>query len=651
MKKLFILLVLFCTSAFAQLSGTYSIGTAHVPSETGNYLTLSAAAAALNAGGVSGPCTFYFTDNATYSDTAVSLGCTGTSATNTITFKPYTGVTATIDFTSLIGKTIDGMWVIGSPTNASTNLVPTSYVIIDGSNTIGGTTKDLTIQNPSNAAQRSVFRIYGDNDNITIKNCIIINRSTASGTMAPIQTSIFTGNLAPDNYTIQNNTLTSVLGNGSLGLMLSQSGTVPITGSTGVTIANNIISHRGTRGIMCNYVNDANIYGNSISADMQSAAGAGAGIWLSTGTANAGTYNIYNNQFSSLKILNNTTGASNGYIAIDNQFATPKVVNIYNNFIAGFTSTAAVSNSKLYGIRQTGSSTSTISHNTIYFPEMTDMTTFGNSFIAGIAFASGATTEAAPSGTCTVKNNIIFSGETVMKIWGIRRVGTNGNFTSDYNNIYLTSVDSGFVGYYNASDRQTMQNWRDSSLQDANSKNVSVAFASATDLHLVGASNGDVNLIGATGLGIATDIDGDVRSGTIPYMGADEASTPLPVELNSFTATSNGNHVELQWKTATEVNNLGFEVERTPSQTLPLQGGVQGGGWSKIGFVAGAGNSNSPKSYSFVDAANVNGTYSYRLKQIDRDGKFTYSNAIEVHISAVAEAYELAQNYPNPFNP
>ncbi|MDD8018678.1 MAG: T9SS type A sorting domain-containing protein, partial [Bacteroidota bacterium] len=42
---------------------------------------------------------------------------------------------------------------------------------------------------------------------------------------------------------------------------------------------------------------------------------------------------------------------------------------------------------------------------------------------------------------------------------------------------------------------------------------------------------------------------------------------------------------------------------------------------------------------------------SYRLKQIDRDGKFTYSNAIEVHISAVAEAYELAQNYPNPFNP
>ncbi len=81
---------------------------------------------------------------------------------------------------------------------------------------------------------------------------------------------------------------------------------------TGVTISNNIISHRGTRGIMCNYVNDANIWGNSISADMQLGGGAGAGIWLSTGTSAAGTFNIYNNKFIELKTLNNTAGGSNG---------------------------------------------------------------------------------------------------------------------------------------------------------------------------------------------------------------------------------------------------------------------------------------------------------------------------------------------------
>jgi len=126
----------------------------------------------------------------------------------------------------------------------------------------------------------------------------------------------------------------------------------------------------------------------------------------------------------------------------------------------------------------------------------------------------------------------------------------------------------------------------------------------------------------------------------------------LPVELTSFTISVITGHVVLKWKTATEVNNYGFEIERmTPSQTLPLVGGGQGGGWSKIGFVEGAGTTNAPKEYSYSDKNISVGKYSYRLKQIDRDGKFEYSQSVEITVEQTPNVFALEQNYPNPFNP
>ena len=99
--------------------------------------------------------------------------------------------------------------------------------------------------------------------------------------------------------------------------------------------------------------------------------------------------------------------------------------------------------------------------------------------------------------------------------------------------------------------------------------------------------------------------------------------SPLPVELTSFSASVVRNTVKLNWKTETEVNNYGFEVER-----YALSAERQA--WEKIGFVNGNGNSNSPKSYSYEDKNVTAGKYSYRLKQIDNDGQFEYSKAIEV---------------------
>jgi pectate lyase len=115
---------------------------------------------------------------------------------------------------------------------------------------------------------------------------------------------------------------------------------------------------------------------------------------------------------------------------------------------------------------------------------------------------------------------------------------------------------------------------------------------------------------------------------------------PIPVELVSFTAKSEGGSVILIWLTAAETNNLGWEIERTGNYSI----------WQSIAFVPGKGNSVTGKFYTFEDTGIPEGKYYYRLKQIDYDGTFKYSGIVEVEITTVL-SYNLFQNYPNPFNP
>jgi len=114
----------------------------------------------------------------------------------------------------------------------------------------------------------------------------------------------------------------------------------------------------------------------------------------------------------------------------------------------------------------------------------------------------------------------------------------------------------------------------------------------------------------------------------------------IPVELISFIATANGKEVTLVWSTATELNNQGFEVQRKFGSN----------DFVTIGSVKGNGTTTSPNHYSFVDKLIDVGKYFYRLKQIDFDGTFEYSNEIEVEVR-VLDKFTLEQNYPNPFNP
>jgi len=121
-----------------------------------------------------------------------------------------------------------------------------------------------------------------------------------------------------------------------------------------------------------------------------------------------------------------------------------------------------------------------------------------------------------------------------------------------------------------------------------------------------------------------------------------KANNPIPVELTSFSASVIDDKVHLNWQTATETNNYGFEIERAPLQS-------NNSTWSKIGFVAGFGTIAESRNYGFTDNNVQSGKYSYRLKQIDFDGKVNYSDEINIEIRLLT--YSLKQNYPNPFNP
>ncbi len=140
---------------------------------------------------------------------------------------------------------------------------------------------------------------------------------------------------------------------------------------------------------------------------------------------------------------------------------------------------------------------------------------------------------------------------------------------------------------------------------------------------------------------LAVDSLGYVYVGTgLPQMLYRTIQSTIPVELISFSANQIDDNVHLNWQTASELNNRGFEIKRR----------MESGDWRTIGFKEGYGTTTETQFYSFIDENISSGKYQYRLKQIDYDGTFEYSEIVEVEI-LIIKAFSLEQNYPNPFNP
>jgi Secretion system C-terminal sorting domain len=114
----------------------------------------------------------------------------------------------------------------------------------------------------------------------------------------------------------------------------------------------------------------------------------------------------------------------------------------------------------------------------------------------------------------------------------------------------------------------------------------------------------------------------------------------LPVELTSLSANVSNNNVNLNWTTKTEINNSGFEVQRKTANS----------NWEDISFVRGYGTSSETHKYTYTDENLNTGKYFYRLKQVDLNGSYKYSDVVSATVNQPFK-FDLAQNYPNPFNP
>ncbi|MGQ9643982.1 MAG: T9SS type A sorting domain-containing protein [Ignavibacterium sp.] len=623
------------------LSGDYYIGsTGTGPGGTNpDFATLGEAFDVIYDAVIAGDCNFFITSDITEPNIGSGIGLAKDPGSFTLTFKPYTGVqpVITLNYPSDANSGPSGALVIGIPTRGNISwdsMKTTRNIIFDGSNTIGGTTRDLTIQTALTAHRNSMpMVIVGDVANIIIKNTNIYYRpqtvSTAGNLFigaVMIRSRNYLGqNWVPHDIVFENNHLSANfdgVAQNAQGYGCYQSGTpLPTDYPYNITLNGNLIEGK-RRAVALYRAGSHTISNNEFKLNQNIAANTSNEAIYAVDVDTNSVVNIYNNKISQISSITNAANSGNTAISIE----TLGTYNVYNNFIYGFELTATTPTAYLYGVKNSSANaTLNCYFNSIH---MNDISASGTINYNGLLISNG---------TNNIKNNIVVSNEQDFVSYCINRPGTNGTLTSDYNDFYASNSTNGFIGFWNTGATQSLNDWQTASGQDANSLSADPLFVSGTDLHLSSLSTPVLGQ-GIAIVGITTDFDGETRD-SIPEIGADEFPGIIPVELASFTASAINGKVKLSWTTATETNNFGFDVERNNN-----------GSFKKVDFVAGKGTTTERQSYSFVDENPGYGKVQYRLKQIDLNGSYSYSTVVEVDLSVPLQ-FDLAQNYPNPFNP
>ena len=627
------------------LAGDYYIGAAGTGpgGSDPQFATLREAFDVLNDATFTADCNFYITSDITETYTpAVGLGLAINPSPFVVTLKPYTGIqpVITLNYPTDLNSGPSGALVIGIPSKGNVtwdSLRTTKNIVIDGSNTVGGTTRDLTIQS-SLTAQRNAFpiTIVGDVSEVVIKNTNIYYKAQGVSTSGNLFVSAvmlrsrnYLGiNWVPNNILFENNHISANFDGvvqSAQGYGCYQSGTpLPLDYPYDITLLNNVIEGK-RRSISLYRAGSHNISGNEIILNQNIAANisneAIYAVDVDTNTV------IYIDQNKISKISSLTNGATFGNTAISiESFGT---YNIANNMIYGFELTATNPIAYVRALKNSSSSSVlNFAFNSIYMNNLADIGT-GTVNYQGLFVSNG---------TNNFANNIVFSAEPDFTNYCIYRDLALGTLNSDYNDFYPVNTTNGNVGFFNTAATPTLLDWQTASSMDPNSLSVNPLFVSETNLHLAGTSTPLMGK-GTAIAQVTTDFDGETRD-SIPEIGADEFPGIIPVELVSFSAFADNNTIVVKWQTATELNSNYFDVERK----------VSGSEWNSIGRVNAAGNSTSIVDYRFVDVNPDGSVLIYRLKQVDLDGSFTYSQEVEVN-TAMPTAFSLSQNYPNPFNP
>lgn len=538
--------------AFAQpMSGTYKVG---VTDPASDYASLSAAVAAINTNGVGGNIVLEITSDITE---PANIGLGVNTNGFGITIRPDADADRTITFTQLADNTSPtGHFVIGYPTSGLTvawsddNTIGTSNVTIDGY-AVGGTTRRLTFTN-TNAAHvgARVIVVVGASNNVTIKNCIVDNKTTNTSSPFCVGAVVRKGTaieVGPANLTIENNQLTALGNNVAMGVRITNSGTLTTVKAENLVFRNNTVTAR-RRLVEINYVNNAEISGNEFTTEQTGAAGTiSYGLWTSAGVT--GTVNIFNNKF--VKALTEETGAFGHRVVSLSSGAT---YNIYNNMFAGINKTKAstVATNLVY-LFYSGVA-GKIYNNTFYMPQLSDAS--GTGYYSAIQL-SGNTAE--------IKNNIFISDvETHGNPYFISAVPTPA---SDYNIFHMrhSVATHKVVGTFTSLTDYVTAN----PAKDVNSKNVNVNFVDVAtgNLLLTGTSLNDANLEVPRLPEVLKDILGFDR-GVTTYAGAHQpdltSSTPEVQVSHRIMRTSTGVMIELDRESVVEIYGMnGVMVDKT----------------------------------------------------------------------------------------
>lgn len=497
-------------------AGTYTVGTT-----SGTYATLNAAFNAINNAVVAGNVTLSILNEGTTEPGTAQLNEVnyGTGGPFTITIKPAANAQPRIQG--------------AAPRSGLIKIRGADYVTIDGSNTAGGSTRNLTLANTATGFSTTVVWIGSlgagaGATNITIKNCNLIatgndsnNTSSIYAASADTITASATGadnnNLVIENNTMQRGRFGVYVRGASPGIL---SGLVIRNNSIGSDSSGYEVSYRG---LDIGNADSALVTGNRIFNMLQPTALTIAGIHLDLNVSNA---TISKNIIA--KVTNTNTG-SFGSIGIEIGSATGSTnVSIVNNMISelicngGGTSTA----SNPYGIRIVGGTNHKIYYNSVSLPGAflgTGTTNLSAAFIVTASTATGM----------DVRNNIFsnsMTGATGCKSYSIYAVSASTVFGTIDRNDYYVAGANGILGRQGTTDVTDLAGWRAFTTQDSNSVSGNPFFLNAaSNLHIDSTQTTlVVSNAGTPIAGITTDIDGQTRSASTPDIGADEFGVFVP---------------------------------------------------------------------------------------------------------------------------
>jgi len=685
MKKQFTLLCFFLFLSFTINANAQNV---NVNPGAGSYPTLKDAFDAINAGTHTGAVTIDVVGNTTETATAV-LNASGTGAAS------YTSI-----FMSPSGapRIIEGS-LSGATTGSIIRFAGADNVTIDGR--IAGTGRNLTVKNNALVTlQACIFLstiIPAVGDTNGCQNNVIRNLELSCGADQNSLTTAFTtigitsglattgiGSAARNNDNNQylDNRIIKVrygffLG-GGVAFNLNDNNVISgnligpdAYGSDQIGKAGIYVNLQNNCLISCNTIQNVGrndpVAGLTVGAD-RCGIGLGQENWSTTSTITlAGTNNVVNantiinvqetREFSAVGIICASSAPVNG--GVTNNLISNNV--IYNVRANGTSPDQAVGLGYIGGSATVNAKGDNIVYNSIYMSGLSDPAPSSVSTQHTIGIKINST---AAANDLTLKNNSIYLDVTSTNIALLHYCiaapsaaynwGTGGCNNNDYYfPVANTQMRTGGLGTSTplGSSFLTLALWQGAFTtpgpQDGASIQADPLYTLLPTTYPLIPGTGSPLLMAAAPIpGVNLDIyactSPELRSATTPTIGAYEyTEQTLPVELASFNSTVTGRDVTLNWTTATELNNSGFDIERKSFE----------GSWSKIGNVAGNGTVNNPHNYSFTDRGLSTGKYNYRLKQIDFNGNFEYFNLINEIGIGIPVKYDLSQNYPNPFNP